>query len=73
MHLTEQAERLTLAERDRPVLTPAMIEAGMAFVRDFYPAEWGGVRGIRDAEAKALVSGLLSAVLGPRDAGSTSN
>ena len=32
MYLTEQAPRLTLAERDRPAITPAMIEAGKRVV-----------------------------------------
>jgi hypothetical protein len=36
MHLTEQASRITLAERDRPAeieITPAMIEAGVTELR----------------------------------------
>jgi len=49
-------------------ITPAMVEDGVTFVREFFPAEWGGVRGIDEAEATSLVAGLLSAVLDPHDA-----
>lgn len=54
-------------ETDRPVLeievTPEMIRAGVAYVKSFYPAEWGGKAGIRDGEALLLVKGLLANLL----------
>lgn len=39
--MTEQTNRLTLAERDRPVIeiTPAMIEAGVAVLSDWIMSE----------------------------------
>jgi pimeloyl-ACP methyl ester carboxylesterase len=37
MHLTEHASRLTLAERDRPALAPAVIEAGVSALHDCSP------------------------------------
>lgn len=49
-------------DQDGPEVTPEMIEAGVAFVKGFYPAEWGGRAGIGDYEAGALVKGLLAAI-----------
>ena len=50
-------------KNDCAEITPAMIAAGVAFVRDFYPAEWGGVRGISLSEARAVAEGVLAAAL----------
>ena len=44
-------------------ITPAMIDAGVKFVCEFFPAEWGGVRGISKSEAKAVVEGVLASLL----------
>ena len=40
-------------------LPPEMIEAGRKFVMDFFPAEWGGARGISEHEARAITEGVL--------------
>lgn len=40
-----------------------MVERAVAFVRAFYPAEWGGKAGIAEVEARTLAAGLLRAVL----------
>ena len=41
-------------------VTPAMIEAGVAFVMDFFPAAWGSeTRGISKDEATAVLLGAL--------------
>lgn len=40
------------------------MNAATLFVKEFYPAEWGGARGISDTEASALVRGILIAALG---------
>lgn len=42
------------------LITLEMFEAGVSAVLDFYPAEWGGSEGITRAEAKALVSAVLT-------------
>lgn len=44
-------------------VTPEMVERAVAFVRAFYPAEWGGKAGIAEVEARTLAAGLLRAVL----------
>jgi hypothetical protein len=49
--------------------TLAMIEAGVEVVRDFYPAEWGGVHGISIQEARAVVLGVVDAALGTKARG----
>lgn len=56
-------------QADAIEITPAMIEAGVKFVmNEFYPAEWGGVRGIQEIEARLLIEGVLEAALsGPQN------
>jgi hypothetical protein len=39
------------------------MDRAIAFLRAFYPAEWGGTAGIAEAEARTLAAGLLRAAL----------
>jgi hypothetical protein len=49
-------------EAGAPEISPTMLEAGVKFVMEFFPAEWGGVSGISDVEARAVLTGALSAM-----------
>jgi hypothetical protein len=53
-----------VCEEYRPiqVITPEMIEAGVAFVCGYFPAEWGGKQGITDREARSLTEGVIKAI-----------
>ncbi len=59
MYLTEQSSRITLAERDRPAITPAMIEAGVAALARLCPVDVafpaGGERDAVEAVLKAAL------------------
>ena len=62
MHLTEQTERLTVAERDRPVLTAAQLEAGTQIFGEWMSENWGEIHedgGLGDVEG--LLSKLMAA------------
>jgi len=48
------------SRRKKFEITPEMVEAGVTFLKDFFPAEWGSRRGITDVEAKAVVEGILA-------------
>lgn len=45
------------------VVTPEMVNAGAAFVCEFFPAEWGGHKGISQQEALAVAKGVLERAL----------
>lgn len=59
---TESIARDRLDSQD-VVITLEGFNAAVAWVMDFYPADWGGHRGIRQEESAALVSGILRAAL----------
>ena len=44
-------------------ITPEMLEAGTKFVMNFFPAEWGGSRGISEIQAESVAQGVLKAAL----------
>lgn len=48
---------------DKNRITPEMIEAGKSFLMGFFPAEWGGTRGISNEEAEAVAIGVIQAAL----------
>jgi hypothetical protein len=46
-----------------PEITPAMIDAGVQAIMDFFPAAWGSERhGISQGEAKAVLTNALSSM-----------
>ena len=57
-------ESLHSAPRDRPVITPAMIEAGGLVVADWFPFD-GERAAISKIEAEMLARAILEAVLVP--------
>jgi hypothetical protein len=53
---------LTEAAGAPGIVTPAKFEAGVHAIMDFFPAEWGGRRGIRPAEATAVLLAILNSM-----------
>jgi hypothetical protein len=50
--------------KDGIEITPEMIERAVAFLRDFYPAEWGGRDAISPYQAECVARGVLNSVFG---------
>src|SRR5205807_6596171 len=52
----------SVSEAGAGEVTPAMFGAGVHAIMDFFPAEWGSRRGIRQTEASAVLTSALNSM-----------